>query len=209
MRIPLLPLLLLLSLLSAPLPAPAAVGVEPLSAAALEAYRAGSLEASLEAFCAASLELSRELMARANTAPVSIVALRFVRPAGTGEATLDGPAVATRPGEFHLRVDIAGLDREERRGRFRHHLRHSIRIEGPDGRALLEETPVDRLSDFAPYVTSLHVIDRIPVPTEWPAGKYVAIAAVEDGLCLDPAKSRAEATIAFEVKPASGTDSPK
>jgi hypothetical protein len=102
-----LPVILLVSFALSP--APAAAGeAEALAFRALTDYRAGSLEAALEGLEASTLALSRELMSLANAEPIEIAAVRFQRPADTGEAMLDAPPVAERPGECFLRVDASG-----------------------------------------------------------------------------------------------------
>lgn len=171
---------------------------------ALDAWRAGSVEAALEAAETASLALARAYAERERIAPLAIHALHFVAPDGTNETALAPGEATAGSGELHLRVEISGLTREERRGRFRHHLRHTLRIVNAAGTTLLEETPVDRLGEFGPVVTRLHVIDRIPLAPEWGPGSYTAVAVAEDLLAGDPAAARAESAIPFTLLPPAG-----
>lgn len=172
-----------------------------LGAGALESYRAGRLEDAQEGFLAAALATARKTAEESRANPLAITSVELFSMGETSEILLpDNPLIAA-PGEFLLRLKLSGLDREEKQGRFRHGLRHVVIIKNPDGKTVLNETPVDLIDDFKAYTTRLHVTDRIPLPENWKAGNYSITLTVEDLLCPDATAARAEQTLKFVLQP--------
>ena len=145
-------------------------------------YERGDLETALNSMKRASINLTRMLVQENNQNPVSIRTMGFYKENWFEEGRFKSPPHFMPGEEFYVKINIDDLDWEEQRGRFRFNLMQSVKITDPDGLIVLEEMPVDTITDWNDYMTGLNISNRVPVESGWKPGIYRVEITVHDGL---------------------------